>query len=191
MSAPRLALAALVPGLLTAGCFLSPHGPAKAQEAAMDLNVNSRFGRTEIAAEKVAPKGREDYFEHRRGWGGKVRIADTELAGLKMQGDDDAEVSVRVAWYAMNEGELRVTILKQTWHDFKGDWKFVSEVRADGDVGLIGEKIPAPDKTSSDAPPRPRNAQFPAVRLNGDRPAPQPEPTPEPPATAAAELSPP
>ena len=152
----------------------------------MDLNVNSRFGRTEIAAEKVAPKGREDYFEHRRGWGGKVRIADTELAGLKMLGDDDAEVSVRVAWYAMNEGELRVTLLKQTWHDFKGDWKFVSEVRADGDVGLIGEKIPVPEKPAADSPARPRNAQFPAVRLSGDKSEPRPEPPPEPPATAAA-----
>jgi hypothetical protein len=132
------------------------------QEAAIDLNINARFGRMELASERVAPKGREDFFGHRQGWGGRVRIADTEVAGMKMMnGDSDAEVTVRVAWFRPDEGELHVTTLRQKWHDFTGDWKVVGETRTDGDVGLIGERVMA----APDAPRERTNAHFPTVRI--------------------------
>jgi hypothetical protein len=139
-------------------------GPARAQEAATELNVNARFGRMELAAEHVSPKARQAFFERRRAWGGKIRVADYEMAGMKMQGKDDAEMFVRVAWYRVDEGDLRVTTLRQKWHDFKGDWKLTEEMRIDGDVGLLGEAV------VTVAPPGgPRNAQFPTVRLgSGD-----------------------
>ena len=62
------------------------------------------------------------------GWGAAVRIADYDMTGLRMKGDDDAETFVKVAWYRANEGDLRVTTLKQKWHsDAKGDWKRAHE----------------------------------------------------------------
>jgi hypothetical protein len=145
-----------------AACF-GQTGPAKMQEAAIELNVNARFGRMELASERVAPKGRQDFFGHRQGWGGRVRVADTEVSGLKMTGDEDAEVTVRVAWFRPDEGELHVTVLRQAWHDFKGDWKVVSEQRTDGDIGLLGERVVA----APDAPRERTNAQFPTVRIGG------------------------
>jgi len=160
-----LALVALP--LLTACVGASTPG-ARAQEAASELNVNARFGRMEMAAEHVAPAQREAFLARRRTWGGTVRVADYELAGVRMRGKADAESFVRVAWYRIDQGDLRTTMLKQTWHDFKGSWQLVGEDRSDGDVGLFGE--PTPDAE----PARPKNARFPTIRL-GSEPAPSGE----------------
>lgn len=156
-----LALALACLGLF--GCPAIHQTPgARAQEAANDLNVNARFGRMEIASEKVAPPAKDAFFERRRAWGGRIRVADYELAGMKMKGETDAEMFVKVAWYLVDEGDLHVTTLKQSWHDFKGDWKLTDEARTDGDAGLLGETVEkvAPPKT-------PRNTQFPTIRLGG------------------------
>lgn len=154
-----LASSLLVGSLLAlAGCISNQTAAGRAQEAANELNLNSRFGRLEMAAEHVAPAGRTDFIEHRKGWGGKLRIADCDLAGVKITGED-ADVFVKVGWYKIDVGELRVTTLRQKWHDFKGEWKLVGEERVEGDVGLIGEKL-------LDAPPPPRESvQFPTIRL--------------------------
>jgi hypothetical protein len=155
--------AALLAFLLAcfAGCHQS--APARAQEAATELNVNTRFGRMELAAEHVAPEHREAFFTRRKSWGGNIRVADYEMAGFKMKGESDAEMVVKVAWYRVDQGDLRITFLKQKWHDFKGAWRLVDEARAEGDVGLIGEPTPAPA-----APPGPP-ARFPTIRLGEDR----------------------
>jgi hypothetical protein len=63
-----------------------------------------------------------------------------------------------VAWYRIDQGDLRQTTLRQSWHDEKGEWRLVDEASADGDLGLLGEPV-------QDAPSRPKNAQFPTVRL--------------------------
>ena len=162
LTAP-LALA-FAASLFLLGC---PHqsGPARAQEAATELNVNTRFGRLELAAEKVAPAAREAFLARRKAWGGNVRVADYELASFKMKGESDAEMVVKVAWYRIDEGDLRVTMLKQSWHDFKGDWRLVDEHRAEGDVGLIGE--PAPNEPARSVAKR---AQFPTIRLGQQPP---------------------
>jgi hypothetical protein len=165
-----LGSAAFVPlALVLLGCPVSHQSPpARAQEAATELNTNTRFGRMELAAEKVAPKARDVFLERRRAWGAAVRVADYELAGFRMKGDDDAEMFVKVAWYRIAEGDLHVTTLKQEWHAFKGDWRLVEEKRSDGDVGLLGEPVPA-------APPRTiKNAHFPTIRLGESAPDAQP-----------------
>src|SRR5690606_8982469 len=127
---------------------------ARAQEAASELNVNARFGRMEMAAEHVSPKAKEQFFERRKAWGSRIRVADYEMAGLRIhKNEEDAELLVRVAWYRIDEGDLHTTTLRQKWHDFKGDWKLIEETRVDGDVGLLGETI-----TQVPAPSGPRHA---------------------------------
>ncbi|HVH43725.1 MAG TPA: hypothetical protein VM925_15330 [Labilithrix sp.] len=147
--------------------------PARAQEAATELNLNTRFGRMELASERVAPAAREAFLARRRAWGANVRVADYELAGFHMKGNADAEMLVKVAWYRMDQGDLRTTLLKQKWHDFKGEWKLVDENRADGDLGLMGEALPAPESAGKG---NGRNAQFPTIRLGQDTGTPT-EPT--------------
>ena len=143
-------------------CLNQARGAAAVQESATELNLNTRFGRMEMALERVAAKEREEFIRVHKGWGGRVRIADCELAGLRMTTKEEAEVSVRVAWYSPDEQELRQTTLRQTWHDHKGDWLLEKETRIDGDVGLMGEKIVPV------AAPHRENTQFPTVRLGDD-----------------------
>ncbi|MBX3208357.1 MAG: hypothetical protein KF764_25150 [Labilithrix sp.] len=168
-----------VSSLVLLGCPVGHQSPpARAQEAATELNLNTRFGRMEMATERVAPAARDAFLARRRAWGGNVRVADYELAGFQMKGENDAEMLVKVAWYRIDQGDLRVTMLKQKWHDFKGDWRLVDETRADGDVGLIGEPAPPGDPAKAGA----KRAQFPTIRLG----QPEPEP-PTPDATPAPE----
>ncbi len=156
----RFAFAVSV-SLFALGCPLGGQSkPARAQEAALELNLNARFGRMELAAEHVAPKARDAFFDKRKGWGTTIRVADYDMTGLRMQGEDDAETVVRVAWFRATENDLRTTTLKQKWHDFKGDWKLTEETRIDGDLGLLGE--PAAPR---EAPAALRRAQFPTITL--------------------------
>jgi len=185
-----LATAAVTLSMFALGCPLGGQSkPARAQEAALELNMNARFGRMEIAAERVAPKARDAFFDRRKGWGGTIRVADYDLTGLRMQGEDDAETFVKVAWYRANQPDLRVTTLKQKWHDFKGDWKLTEEQRVDGDLGLLGEAAaPAAAPATGEPATAPRRQQFPTVYLgSGNGPseaatAPQPAPQPAAPA---------
>jgi hypothetical protein len=162
----RFALAATV-GLSmfsALGCGLVGQSkPAMAQEAALELNLNARFGRMEMAVEHVSPKARDQFVERRRAWGGSVRIADYDVTGLRMKGEDEAETFVKIAWYRANEGDLRVTTLKQKWKsDVKGEWKLTDEARHDGDLGLLGEP-PVPVVAVPGAAPK--RSQFPTVYL--------------------------
>ena len=171
---------AFASSLFLFGC---PHqsGPARAQEAATELNVNTRFGRMELAAERVAPAAREAFLARRKAWGGNVRVADYEVASFRMNGESDAEMLVKVAWYRVDEGDLHVTMLKQKWHDFRGDWRLVDEHRAEGAVGLIGEPTPAPDPARTGS----KRTHFPTIRLGEQGSEPSAEAAP--PASAPAQ----
>ncbi len=151
-------------GACLTGCLGQPTGAAAAQEAARELTVNLRFGRMELVMERVAPAERDTYVASHRGWGNAVRIADAELAGMHLVSKEEALVIVRVAWYEPTAQELRMTTLRQTWKETKGDWLLFAEARADGDIGLLGEPTPAPAENSS-APAEHHPAQFRTVRI--------------------------
>lgn len=178
------AFALALPLFLCACPAMQQSPAARAQEAATEMNLNAKFGRMELAAERVAPKAKEVFFERHRGWGGKVRVADYELQGLRMHGEDKAEILVRVAWFRVDEGDLRTTTLKQKWLDLKGEWRLVEESRADGDVGLLGEPV-----EPGHAPPGPRHAQFPTIHIGTAGPLAAPEELPAAP-TAPAQPAP-
>jgi hypothetical protein len=188
--------------LSLAGCP-SQTPPARAQEAASELNTNQRFGRMELVAERVSEPSREKFFERRKAWGSKIQIADSEVMGFKMKGDDQAEIMLRIAWYKVDEGDLHATTIKQSWKDFRGSWKLIGEERTDGELGLFGD-APPPDpsaKTVSAFPSAPKKSRFATIRLGqGDEPAqeasppadaaktqPADEPTKAEPTKAAAE----
>ncbi|HXX68029.1 MAG TPA: hypothetical protein VEK07_12635 [Polyangiaceae bacterium] len=153
---------ALVPAaLLLLGCSALPNPMARAQEAAQEFNTDTRYGRNEIAIERVAPAVHDAFLSHHRAWGSKVQIADVELEGLHRKSDHEAEVTVRVNWYRPEEQELRTTTLKQIWRDQNG-WKLAGEERLEGDIGLLGEAV------VFQAPEEPKSTrQFPTVRLQG------------------------
>jgi hypothetical protein len=153
---PVLALGAL------SGCAMPPTPVQRAQQTAQDFNLDSRFGRNDLAMVRVDPDLRDEYAAHHKAWGSAIRVADIEMAGMKPKNDDDVDVFIHVAWYRMNEQELKQTTLKQHWHSKSDSWILTSEARLDGDVGLLGEPVVV---QAPDAPRGP--AQFPTIRLQG------------------------
>lgn len=148
----------LVFALLLAACNTS--NVAKATAAMRDCNAHARFGRMVVAAEMVEPKGRDKFLERRSQWGAGVQIADSEILGMTMPSKEEAVAFVRVSWYRLEDGELRLTTIKQRWKEVKDDWLLASEERAGGDIGLLGERVEVL------APREPRaNVQFPSVRI--------------------------
>ncbi|MEI7892591.1 MAG: hypothetical protein WCI05_05845 [Myxococcales bacterium] len=147
-------------GMFVAACGGASPG-AKAQDAVTELNVNARFGRMEIAIEGVAVKERDAFAKRHKAWGGAIRIADVEVAGLRMRGEQEADVTVRVAWYRVDEHELRNTVVRQRW-EAKGGWRLVGEERTEGDMGLLGDEV----KPGPVSAPKPQ-AQFRTIRIGG------------------------
>lgn len=162
-----LSSSALLSCLVTACGALPPTGVQRAQMTAQDFNVDSRFGRTDLVLSRVDAAERDEYANHHRFWGTAVRVADIEMAGMKPKGDDDVDVFIKVAWYRMNEQDLKQTTLKQHWHSKTDAWLLTSEVRLDGDMGLLGEPV----VVESPGGPRPA-PQFPTIRLSGGDPGP-------------------
>ena len=152
-----------VGALLASGCMMPPQGAELVQQTTQQFNFDTRFGRMELAMEQVSAKYAEEFMKRHRYWGSAIHVTDSEPVGSRMRGQDNSEVTVRVGWYRADEGELKVTVLKQKWHLYPAGWKLDSEDRIDGDIGVLGEKVEivAPDTT-------PRTAQFPTMRLGTD-----------------------
>jgi hypothetical protein len=156
-----LTLAALCVVLLPACPFSGKQSLAR--DAASELNLNSRFDRTQMVMEHVAAKERAEFTRSHHAWGGEVRVTDAEIAGFKMINPNEAEVQVHVAWFLLGEGELRSTVLRQKFEDDKkGHFLLVREERIEGDVGLLGERMETARPPAELAGPPP---QFPTVKL--------------------------
>jgi hypothetical protein len=155
----------LAPGsalVLLAACAMPPTGVQRAQQTAQDFNLDSRFGRSDLVLSRVEADAREEYAAHHKAWGTAVRVADIEMAGMKPHGDTDVDVFVHVAWYRMNEQELKQTTIKQHWHSKTDAWLLTSETRLDGDPGLLGEPVVQQEPSGPRAVP-----QFPTIHLGG------------------------
>ena len=133
-------LACVVLSLGLSAC-LGQTPSAKMQETARDLNMNARFGRMELVVEQVDPKYRVEFVQRHKSWGSRVRVADTELVGMRF-GEKESESMVSVSWYDVTEQELRGTTVRQKWKNNRGDWLLLSEERVEGDLGLFGEPVP-------------------------------------------------
>ncbi|MBX3185294.1 MAG: hypothetical protein KIT72_16525 [Polyangiaceae bacterium] len=131
-------LATLIPA---AGCLQAPTRTARLTEAAREMNLATRFGRLDLAAEHTAAGARPHFLKRRADWGHDIRVVDVELTGMEMKDDENAVVQVDVAWTRMDEGHLRTTRVGQQWQDREGSWLLVRERRVSGDFGLFGEPV--------------------------------------------------
>jgi hypothetical protein len=128
-----------------AGC-LGPQTPAaRANDAARELNVTSRFGDSTSVATMTSPAVRDQFLSRRAEWGKLIRVVDVELASFKMNDSEHATVLVDFSWTRVDEGTLHSTRVKQEWSSSEGDWLLERERRDSGDIGLFGEPIAAVD----------------------------------------------
>jgi aspartate aminotransferase-like enzyme len=121
------------------GCMHALSPAQKMQDAANDLTTAVRFSRIDAALERVSIEGREDFIRKHAAWGSAIRVADCELAGLRMVDQENATVTLTVSWQRIDESDLRGTQITQRWKSHTGKWLLESEERLAGDVGLLGE----------------------------------------------------
>jgi len=146
---------------LVAACA-SPMSPgAKLNDAVQETNMAMRMGRNDIALEHVAAAARLEFMAHHKTWGGMVSIVDVEFGGVEKMTEKEAVVLVGFQWFRPSEGQLRTTVVRQTWKndDGSGPWWLAAEERASGDVGLFG------DKTVKVITPEKKNVHFETVTI--------------------------
>jgi hypothetical protein len=144
--------------LLVSGCIGNFTPVQRVQDAANDLNTAARFGRMDIATERVSAAGREQFVRHHAGWGGTIRIVDCDILGMRLPDKEHADVSLAVNWQRLDDTEMRSTEVVQHWRDHRGNWMLETEERASGDIGLLGEKTTLVRPTST-------NAQFESITI--------------------------
>jgi hypothetical protein len=146
-----------------AACMMPPQGAALVQQTSEQFNFDTRFGRMEMAVEQIAPKYETEFTKKHRAWGGPIHVTDAETIGMKMRGQEDCDVAVRIGWYRVDQPELHTTYVKQHWHLYKRGWLLDAEKRTDGDIGALGENV---EVVAPEGPVR--AAQFPTIRLGTD-----------------------
>lgn len=129
--------------LVFTACMGAMTPAQKLDDVVKEANEAARFGRTDLAVEKVAPAARTAFVKRHRMWGGDVRIVDIEYAGVEKMSESEAVILVGFGWFRPAEGMLRTTTVRQTWKNDRGSgpWYLFDEERAGGDLGLLGETV--------------------------------------------------
>ena len=133
-----------LPSLLVmalAACMPAQVPAREVSDVARDLNLATRFGRMDVAAEHTSEAHRKRFLESRAEWGTDLRVVDVEVAHLAVPDSSKAEVIVDVSWVRMDEGLLRSTRIRQDWENPGGGWMLSGEQRIAGDLGLLGENV--------------------------------------------------
>jgi hypothetical protein len=140
---PRLAAAWILLGSAL-GCHATLTPGQELLENARDLNVATRFGRMDVAAEHAYPATKDAFLARRSLWGGEVRVVDIDVAHVELADSEHADVRVQVAWTRMDDGLLHNTTVSQRWESTReGKWSLRAEKHESGDAGLFGEQSEA------------------------------------------------
>jgi hypothetical protein len=144
--------------LALSGCLGNFTPVQRVQDAANDLSTATRFGRMDIAMERVAKAGRDQFNAKHAGWGSSLRIVDCDILGLRLRDKEHADVTLGVNWQRIDDSEMRSTQIAQHWSDHHGTWLLETEERSSGDVGLLGE-------ATTVVRPAPSQAQFETITI--------------------------
>jgi len=146
VTSTRLLWAAALTGALATGCPTPDSPYEKASDAARELNMAARWGRMDVAQGRTSNKSAESFAKRHAAWHDKVRIVDTELLDLKMEGALKAVADVEISWNFVDDPTLRITRISQKWGGLTGRWLLESERRVSGDKGLFGDKVKREEK---------------------------------------------
>lgn len=129
--------------------------PERLRDAVQGMSEESRWGRIDLARQRVLPQYRADFEAARAHWGKKVQIADVEVVAMKLNDGDakdilreqgtseeeleklpDATSSVQYAWYGQDM-VLRTTVIAQRWQHSMGNFYLLDEEVVDGERMLL------------------------------------------------------
>ena len=140
--------------------------PERLRDAVQGLNEEARWGRVDLARQRVTPKYRALFEASREHWGGNLKIADVEVVGMKIHESDseeqalreqglgedeiealpDATSRVQYAWYDQRDMVLRTTVIEQTWQHNMGNFYLMEEKVVDGTESLLAFPEPENDE---------------------------------------------
>ena len=139
--------------LFLGGCMFQNMSPAtKLREAVQDGNEAARWGRLDIAMEKVAPAYAREYSRRHHAWGDEIQMADVDILRMEMADDEKtATVVVAFGWYDYDTMTLERTVVRQKWNSLSaGGFVLVEENVIDGNDRLL-EPPPEPEEDEGEA----------------------------------------
>jgi hypothetical protein len=155
---PRSAVLALVAALAAPACSLTHQGRMNAlSDAVHDMVDETRWGRADLAADRVAPAFRARFVRAHAGWGERIEIADLDVSAMRMARDEESATAVlTVQWYALDTMDLATTRIRQRWERSGNHFVLAGETILAGDPRLLDLAEPSPDVEA--APGAPANA---------------------------------
>ncbi|MBW2460414.1 MAG: hypothetical protein JRH11_02125 [Deltaproteobacteria bacterium] len=113
----RIVTALVVAASFLGGCLYQNMSPAtKLRDSVEAGNEGARWGRMDIAYERIAPEYVRDYARRHYDWGDGIQMADLDILRLEMAEDEDsANVTVAFGWYDYDTMILHRTVVRQKW----------------------------------------------------------------------------
>lgn len=109
------------------------------RDAVVGYNDELRFGRQDLAVQRVAAGHRGEFIGSHYRWGRGIEIADLEIVNVEVMGEDaDRAVSfVTFRWIATGTMLVRETLVRQEWTK-QGTWYVLTSERVlDGEASLL------------------------------------------------------
>ncbi len=143
---PTAAIAALFApfalGALGGGCGLIDQlAPEQRFGDVVHLtNDEARWGRVDLAAQKVAPAHRASFVARHRRWGNDIQIADADVTNLELGLPEDRAASVvTYAGFDQRTMELQTTAVRQSWASAGESFVLIDETIIGGAPELFEE----------------------------------------------------
>jgi hypothetical protein len=154
----RRALLCLLPAVLfVGGCMLQNLSKEeRLRDSVVGYNDECRWGRIDLAAQRVVPAYRERFRLSHHSWGRDFQIADSELVHVETAGEESevAISTVVVRWYDQRTMILADSTLRQSWRKAHGGYVLLEEAVVSGDPALLEipeELLPAMESDDDDA----------------------------------------
>lgn len=134
-----LHLAALVATVLMSGCLLqNMSAQERLRDSVVGFNDEMRWGRQDLAIQRVVPAARAEFQARHRAWGRDIQIADSEIVNVQVGHEgEEASSFVTIQWYRRNSTLLSTTTLRQNWDRSMGSFAMTGEEVHEGDESLI------------------------------------------------------
>jgi hypothetical protein len=130
----------LVAAGMLSGCMLidSISPTVRLGDQVHQLNDEIRWGRVDLAAQRVAPSHRGQFVQSHRAWGTSIRIAEADVTHMQMGLPDGQAASlVTYSWFNERTMELSSTTVRQLWKSEGSGFVLHGEEVIAGDESLL------------------------------------------------------
>ena len=117
--------------VVLAGCASAKQGETLV-DSVRAYNDGVRWERFTVAAVHVPPQERATFVDEADERAHDIKITEYDVLRIDQQGEREATVQIKMAWYRESEGLLRETQAVQSWERHGKSWWMVDETRLKG-----------------------------------------------------------